>query len=127
VHLWLSERGPVWGHIRVPIRSGGIVEVFDEASHLCLELDASVLVDCIALYVRTARVVQQIQDAPRDPLSRERMTLRPRPGTRIELAPAAAAPPPAAPPPPPRKPLAKITPEIRAARRAQRRRPRRKA
>jgi len=115
VHLWLSERGPVWGGLRMPIRAGGLVEVFDEAHHLCLELDASVVVEAIALYIRTARIVQQIQQAPRDPLARERFTLEPRPGTRLELEPA-----------PERKPLAKITPEIRAARREARRLARRK-
>lgn len=105
----------MWGGLRMPIRAGGLVEVFDEAHHLCLELDASVVVEAIALYIRTARIVQQIQQAPRDPLARERFTLEPRPGSRLELAAA-----------PDRKPLAKIPPEIRAARR-ERRRARRKA
>jgi len=57
------------------VRAGSFFEVFDEASHLCLKLDAVAFLDYLALQIRTARWVAAIAAEPLNALAMERFEL----------------------------------------------------
>ena len=59
----------------MPIQAGAIVEVWDGLT-LCLELDATALLDLLAMHVRTARLMALLlASAEQMPLARERLEL----------------------------------------------------
>jgi hypothetical protein len=86
--VWLRD-----GDWRMPIRAGGILEIFD-GLRLCVELDALLLLDLLAAHTRIAQIADAMTTPAAPPLPERKPLAPPLPSS--------------------------VTPAQRAARRAQR-------
>ena len=104
-------------HFKWPLRAGDIVELYSPDHELVGELDAAMLLDLLATYLRMARTVHTLG---------ERVSLDTLPVEQLRLGLVDPRPPPVLPAPLPKPPV-KITAVQRAAHRAQRKRRDRRA
>ena len=76
------------GGFKYPLRAGDTLEIWSDRHELCGTVDAAMLLDLLAVYLRSADLTKRLADAVTGPVTVERTTFHlPEPPDRKPLAP----------------------------------------